>query len=80
VELKKSTAVLRRTGETLCGFLNGDGGWVLIGITPVGKAISQSVSDRTLAGATTDRSPLNLRKFMFNASFSTCRNFHHAIV
>jgi predicted HTH transcriptional regulator len=39
LEFKKSTAELRRTGETLCGFLNGDGGRVLIGVTPAGKAV-----------------------------------------
>lgn len=30
VEFKKSTAQLRRAGETLCGMLNGNGGRVLI--------------------------------------------------
>ncbi len=33
LELKKSTAQLRRAAETLCGMLNGSGGKVLIGVT-----------------------------------------------
>lgn len=48
LEFKKSTAELRRAGETLCGFLNGDGGRVLIGVSPDGKAVGQDVSDATL--------------------------------
>ena len=47
VELKKSTAELRRAGETLCGFLNGSGGQVLIGVTPGGKVVGQQFSDAT---------------------------------
>lgn len=47
VEFKKSTAQLRRAGETLCAMLNGRGGRVLIGITPEGKMIGQQVSDKT---------------------------------
>jgi ATP-dependent DNA helicase RecG len=48
VELKKSTSQLRRAGETLCGFLNGTGGMVLIGVTPEGRTTGQTVSDATL--------------------------------
>jgi len=48
LELKKSTAELRRAGETLCGFLNGSGGQVLIGVTPKGRVAGQQVSDATL--------------------------------
>ncbi|MCK4415227.1 MAG: putative DNA binding domain-containing protein [Candidatus Eisenbacteria sp.] len=47
VEFKKSTAQLSRAGETLCGFLNGRGGRVLIGVTPAGKIVGQHVSDKT---------------------------------
>jgi ATP-dependent DNA helicase RecG len=48
VELKRSTAELRRTGETLCAFLNGEGGHVLIGVAPDGKVVGQQVADTTL--------------------------------
>jgi ATP-dependent DNA helicase RecG len=48
VEFKESTAELRRSSETLCGFLNGDGGRVFIGISPDGKPVGQTVSDATL--------------------------------
>lgn len=48
LEFKKSTAELRRAGETLCGFLNGDGGRVLIGVAPDGRLVGQQVADSTL--------------------------------
>lgn len=48
VEFKKSTAQLRRAAETLCGMLNGNGGRVLIGITPEGRILGQAVSDKTI--------------------------------
>jgi len=48
VELKKSTAQLRRAVETLCGMLNGNGGKVLIGVTPGGRIVGQEISDKTL--------------------------------
>ncbi len=48
LELKRSTAELRRAGETLCAFLNGDGGKVLIGVGPDGRFIGQEVADTTL--------------------------------
>ncbi len=47
VEFKSSTAQLPRAGETLCGMLNGDGGIVLIGVSPTGKLHGQDVSDST---------------------------------
>jgi ATP-dependent DNA helicase RecG len=47
VELKKSTAQLPRAGETLCAFLNGDGGRVLIGVSPDGTIAGQDVADKT---------------------------------
>jgi ATP-dependent DNA helicase RecG len=34
LEFKRSTAELKRAGETLCAFLNGEGGKVLIGVAP----------------------------------------------
>lgn len=48
VEFKKSTAQLKRAAETLCGFLNANGGQVLIGVTPEGKIVGQEVADSTL--------------------------------
>ena len=48
VEFKKSTAQLSRAGETLCAFLNGRGGRVLIGVTPASKVVGQQVGDSTL--------------------------------
>ncbi len=48
LEFKRSTAELRRAGETLCAFLNGEGGQVLFGVAPDGKIIGQQVADITL--------------------------------
>jgi ATP-dependent DNA helicase RecG len=48
LEFKRSTAELKRTGESLCAFLNGDGGKVLIGVGPDGKLVGQDVADTTL--------------------------------
>lgn len=48
LEIKRSTAELRRAGEALCAFLNGEGGQVVIGVAPDGKIIGQQVSDGTL--------------------------------
>jgi len=48
MEFKKSTATLARAGETLCAFLNGQGGRVFVGVTPGGKVVGQQVSDSTL--------------------------------
>ena len=48
VEFKKSTAEKERACRTLCAFANGQGGRVLFGVTPAGKAVGQTVSGRTL--------------------------------
>jgi ATP-dependent DNA helicase RecG len=48
VELKRSTAELKRAGATLCAFLNGEGGKVLIGVGPDGRLVGQEVADITL--------------------------------
>lgn len=48
VEFKKSTAQLRRAAETLSGMLNGNGGRILIGVTPDGRVPGQTISDKTL--------------------------------
>ena len=47
VEFKKSTAQLSHAGETICGFLNGRGGRVVVGVSPSGEIVGQQVSDRT---------------------------------
>jgi ATP-dependent DNA helicase RecG len=48
LELTRSTAELKRIGETLCAFLNGEGGKVLIGVWPDGRLGGQEVADITL--------------------------------
>lgn len=48
LEFKRSTAELRRAGETLCAFLNGEGGQVLIGVASGGEVVGQQVADSTL--------------------------------
>lgn len=48
LEFKKSTAEKDRACRTLCAFANGQGGRLLIGVTPAGRVAGQTVSDRTL--------------------------------
>lgn len=48
LEFKKSTAEMERACRTLCGFANGTGGRVLIGVTSAGKPVGQMVTDHTL--------------------------------
>lgn len=47
VELKRSTANLKSAAQTLCAFLNGQGGIVFIGIANNHKITGQVVSDKT---------------------------------
>ena len=47
VEFKLTTGQLERGMETLCAFLNGEGGTVLFGVADNGKIIGQEVSDKT---------------------------------
>ncbi len=47
VEFKKSTAQLHGAVETLCAFLNGTGGIVLLGVNQDGKLLGQDVTDNT---------------------------------
>lgn len=47
IEFKKSTGLLRAACESLCAFLNGKGGTVIIGVTDEGKIIGQELSDKT---------------------------------
>lgn len=46
-EFKRSTAQLKPAMQTLCAFLNEQGGKVLIGITDDGKIVGQQVADKT---------------------------------
>ena len=48
VEFKKSTAEKDRACRTLCAFPNSQGGQLFFGITPAGKLVGQTVTDRTL--------------------------------
>ncbi len=47
VEFKQTTGQLERDMETLCAFLNGEGGTVLFGVNDNGKIIGQEVGDKT---------------------------------
>lgn len=47
LEFKESTGQLDRSMETLCAFLNGEGGTILYGVKDDGKIIGQTVSDST---------------------------------
>jgi predicted HTH transcriptional regulator len=46
LELKRSTAELKRAGETLGAFLNGEGSKVLIGVGPDGKLVSDILDNK----------------------------------
>lgn len=48
VEFKKSTGQRRRAAETVCGMLNGQGGFVFFGVRSGGNVTGQEVSDKTL--------------------------------
>lgn len=47
VEFKRTTGQLDAGMETLCAFLNGDGGTVLFGVSDKGEIKGQEVSDDT---------------------------------
>lgn len=47
IEFKKSTGQLERGMETICAFLNGEGGTVLFGVHDSGKILGQEVADTT---------------------------------
>lgn len=48
LEYKASTAQLKAAFETICGYLNGNGGVVLIGVKNNGQILGQDVTDNTL--------------------------------
>ena len=47
LELKKTTGELVKGMQTLCAFLNSDGGWLFFGITPKLEVLGQNVTDST---------------------------------
>ena len=47
LELKKTTGELIKGMQTLCAFLNSDGGWLFFGITPKLEILGQNVTDST---------------------------------
>ena len=48
LEFKTTTGTRREAVRTVCAMLNQQGGHVLFGVTPEGKAIGQHVSERTI--------------------------------
>ncbi len=47
IEFKRSTGEMKEGMQTICAFLNGDGGIVLFGVSSDGKAEGQELSDQT---------------------------------
>ena len=47
LEFKQSSAQFPRAGETLCAFMNGRGGVVLVGVAPDGSVVGQMIADKT---------------------------------
>lgn len=47
VEFKRTTGTLAAAAKTVCGMLNGEGGYVLIGVRDDGSVLGQEVADRT---------------------------------
>ena len=61
IEFKKSTGQLERGMETLCAFLNGNGGTVLFGVSDNGEIVGQEIADttkRSIAEHIRDLSPV----------------------
>ena len=48
LEFKRSTGELRSAMESICGFVNEQGGQVLIGVSNNGRILGQQVADKTL--------------------------------
>ncbi|MBL8842982.1 MAG: ATP-binding protein [Planctomycetes bacterium] len=71
LEFKKSTAEKERAFRTVCAFANGEGGRVVIGVTPAGKVVAQIVNERTLEELRRRSSDSSRRSFrQWNASRS----------
>ena len=47
LELKQTTGELVKGMQSLCAFLNTDGGWLFFGITPKLEILGQKVADAT---------------------------------
>lgn len=48
LELKKTTGELKDGMHTACAFPNGEGGWLIFGITPTSlRILGQEVNDNT---------------------------------
>ena len=47
LEFKKSTTQIKAALETVCAFLNGKGGNILIGVKDNGQIFGQNVTDNT---------------------------------
>lgn len=47
LELKKTTGELIKGMQTLCAFLNSDGGWLFFGVTPQLGILGQNITDNT---------------------------------
>ena len=47
LEFKQSSAQFPRAAETLCAFMNGRGGQVLVGVRPDGSIVGQMIADKT---------------------------------
>ena len=47
LELKQTTGELVKGMQSLCAFLNTDGGWLFFGITPKLQILGQGVTDNT---------------------------------
>ena len=47
LELKKSTIELVKGMQTLCAFLNTEGGWLIFGVSPKLEILGQNVTDNT---------------------------------
>src|SRR5476651_2346841 len=46
-EFKSTTGELRQACQTLCAFLNDQGGWVFLGVKNDGRLVGQMVTDAT---------------------------------
>jgi len=65
LEFKRSTAELQGAMQSLCAFMNGAGGMVIIGVGPDGRLFGQNASDSTQQkiAAALDRFEAALRIF-----------------
>lgn len=50
LELKKSTSELVKGMQTLCAFLNTDGGWLIFGVSPKLEILGQNVDGQYPTG------------------------------